>query len=369
MDCKVEAPRKTYQERLRFGGRFYKRLLILIAACLLICAGGLGYLWYWLERYETKSVNGAMTRYMEKVGNHEWHEIYLENTENFLELNDEATYTTYLVWLYGDRNVGGMTFAYSGGDDYSTYYDVYYQQEKLCALEVRKPEGSATWKVRTVSQDHEYTFDVIDGASFSINGHQIDDGYSHEDNILPYGFRDTEYPDWLPKVKRYKIGSFIAAPGIDPDRSNDIVVRDSTDSHFYIGPAPTAEQKEIFTKEVQDTTIAYCEYITQDGTFYALNQHLFPNTDFYYAITGFDTRWFSEHDSIEFANMEVFDLIPVGDRAFIGSVSFDYIVTAGELRKTYSSTYQLFFMQDDYGNWLLTKLSIISDTGEHSLEN
>ena len=66
-----------------------------------------------------------------------------------------------------------MTFSVSVKDNYSSYYDVYYQQEKICALEVRKPENSSVWKVRTVSQNHTYTFDVLEDTTFSINNNVI----------------------------------------------------------------------------------------------------------------------------------------------------------------------------------------------------
>ena len=53
--------------------------------------------------------------------------------------------------------------------------------------------------------------------------------------------------------------------------------------------------------------------------------------------------------------------MPIGENAFIGSISFDYIVSATDVTKTYSSSYQLFFVKNSYGKWRMTNLCILSD--------
>ena len=366
MDCKIKHKKKSsYNDRVKAGKDFYIALLKLVLCCSIIGATGLGYLWFWLYRYEAKSVNGAMSSYIKKVGEHKWSEIYQEDIENFVELNDEETYTSYLVWLYGDYNVSGMTFSFSGKDDYSSYYDVYYQQEKICALEVRKPERSQVWKVRTVSQNHSYTFDVLEDTEFSINNNEITDSYSHTDDNVPKAFENLGLDDEMPTVTRYTIDSFISAPTIQTS-SDMMSIRDYSSDHFYIGRKPTNDELEEFNTEIEDTAVAYCKYITKDGTFYSLTQHLYPNTDFYYAISSFDNQWFSTHDSIEFQNTKIYDVMPIGDNAFIGSISFDYVVSASDVTKTYTSSYQLFFVKNSAGNWRMTNLYILSDSSSDS---
>ncbi len=363
MDRKVE--KKSYKERSKVGSRFYIFLIELFVVASLICAVGLGYLWYWLERYEKRSVNGALTEYTYMVARKEWDAIYQMDIENFVELNSKEAIIDYLIWLYGDRNMTGVTFAYAGGDDYSQYYDVYYQEEKFCSLETRKPEGSETWKVRTVSQNHTYMFDVLDDTEFSINNVKISDRYYHEDGHIPYGFETLDLEENIfPNTTRYTVGGFIYAPQVQlPD--DKMIVRDSTDNLFYIGPKPTKEQIEEYSEEIKETSFAYCMFITEDGTLYNLNQHLYPYTTFYDGINGFDNQWFSIHDSIEFKNVEVFDVMPIGENAFIGSISFDYEVIWGEIDKTYSSSYQLFFIKDSQDLWKATNLAIISDTAQN----
>ncbi|MBR2825125.1 MAG: hypothetical protein IKE51_02510 [Solobacterium sp.] len=362
MDRKVE--KNSYKERLKLGSQFYILLIELFVIAVLICAIGLSYLWYWLERYERRSVNGALTNYTYMVMDHKWDEIYQMDIDNFVELNSKEAITNYLIWLYGDRNMTGATFTYAGGDDYSQYYDVYFQEEKLCSLETRKPEGSEVWVVRTVSQDHTYMFDVLDDTEFSINNVKISDSYYHEENHIPFGFEEIEKEDvTLPKTTRYTVGGFIYAPIVQIP-NDKMIVRDSTENLFYIGPKPTNSQITEFTEHLRETAFAYCRYITEDGTLYELNQHLYPYTTFYNGINGFDNQWFSIHDSIEFKNIEYTDMMPIGENAFIGTISFDYEVIWGDIIKTYSGSYQLFFIKDSQDLWKATNLAIISDSAQ-----
>ena len=361
MDRKVSRT-SSYQKRMQIGMKFYKRLFSLFVATVIICAVALGYLWFWLDRYESHHVNGAMTRYMEKVGKKQWHEIYEENAKYFVEMNDEDTYTRYLIWLYGDRNVSGMTFSYAGGDANNMYYDVYYQQEKLCALELMKPEDSSTWHVRTVSQSNEYTFDILDHVDFSINGHTIDETYPHEEGKTPLAFESLDMKSRFPQVTRYTIEGFIDIPNVSTESDKDMVVKDASANHLYIGSKPTEEQSARFIQEIQDTAFAYCRYISKDGTFYDLNQHLYPNTDFYYAISGFNPQWFTDHDSIEFRNVQVYDVLPVGDSAFMGTITFDFAILASDTSRIESNTYQMFFVKNSEGNYKMTNMVIVSNT-------
>ncbi|MCR5372778.1 MAG: hypothetical protein K6E41_04860 [Solobacterium sp.] len=351
--------KKSYKERAQVGQTFLSHLLTVCAAAILVCAAALAYLWFWLDRYEKHSVNGAMTNYMQLVANKQWDEIYEMDVENFVELNSKEVITSYLTYLYADCNMNGMTFSYAGEDGYSAYYDVYYQQKKLCSLEARKPEGSSVWKVRTVNQNHTYTFDVLDGTPFSINGNEITDFYIHEDRPAPLEFADLSME--MPETVRYTIGGFIYAP--EPEvPAGYIAVRDYLAPHFYLGRAPDSIQQEEFSRNIEETAIAYCRYITKDGTFNALNQHLYPYTEFYYNILGFNPQWYSAHDSAVFTNVKVFDMLALGGNAFVGTISFDYIVSAEDAGRTESSTYQLFFVKNSQGNWRLINLAIVDSS-------
>ena len=123
-------PSRSYQRRAAIGVRFYRSLLGVFLVTVFICAAGLGYLYFWLARYEKQSVTGAMRAYMKAVQNREWDSIYDTDSQYFTEFNSEEAVTSYLLTLYGNVKASGCTFSLMSIDQGSgyRYYDVYYQQ-------------------------------------------------------------------------------------------------------------------------------------------------------------------------------------------------------------------------------------------------
>ena len=355
----TEKAKMTYAERMKIGAAFYRRLLRVFLITLLVCGIGLGYLWFWLTRYESRSVNGAMTEYMKLVNNKEWDKIYDEDIQYFAELNGRDAYTTYLESTYGGGDMKDATFTKSGMDaSGSVFYDVDLYSYKIAELELKKPEGSSTWKVRTISNDTSYNFDLLDPAiGFKINDIEITGNYDSSDGNELSVFSELGLGDAIPTATRYTITGLIGTPTITVDDSTKyIAVRNAQTEEYMIGPAATDDQYTEMSEAIQNAAFAYCKYITKDGTFYALTQLLYPGTTFYTNMTGFDNQWFSKHDSIDFQNIHVYDVLPVGDSAFIGSISFDYVIKTSDVTKTYSSDYQTIFIKNKSGKWKMTNL-------------
>lgn len=357
-----EQTKKTYKERSQAGKEFYFFLLKLFLSAAIILGAGLGYLWFWLDRYEKQSQQGAISNYFELVGNHDWDTLYEMDTNNFVELNSKDAIATYLFGLYGGKNHWGFTTSYTWSSDTSDFFYVYYEKERIAQLEVTKPEDSEVWVVRTYNPTGTYYFEDLSPAGFSINHHEINDNFFPQSEPCPIGFQELEMEEgYYPSVKRYTISSFVEEPSITLNDPNNMVVFDSLRNTYYIGPNPTSEQEEEFRKEIEETSLDYAKYITKDGSFYALNQHLYPNTTFYNNIRGFDNQWFSDHSSISFDHFEIYDVMPMGENAFIGTASFDYTVQATAVSQTYSNTYQLFFIKNSQGNWKLLDLITLNE--------
>ncbi|NCB33979.1 MAG: hypothetical protein EOM64_08925 [Erysipelotrichia bacterium] len=363
-----EKPKKpSYSERLAVGMKFYQHLLLVFLITCMICAAGLGYLWFWLSRYEGRSINGAVRNYLKEIAAEKWDAIYEEDTTYFIELNSKDKYISWLKDKYKDLSISSLTYSFTGADDLSQYYTVYDEYgNRITSLELRKPDNSNTWKVRTLDSTMYYNFDVLDNTGFMINSISIDSSYANEPNQIPYSFENLGLDDKMPVVTRYSIKNFVDAPDITvSDANQSTAVRDYSGNQYYVGPSPTDDQYSGFSAEILDTTTAYCQYISKDGTFTALNKHLYPNTDFYNNIIGFNNQWYSPHDSTEFQNTRIFDVMPIGSNAFIGSISFDYVVTASDVTRTTSSTYQLFFVRNSADEWKLVNLIIIASSGEN----
>ncbi len=361
--------RSAYERKAALRRRFLSNLTKVIVICAIIICSGLGYLWFWLSRYESRSQNGAMLAYLNDIQERNWDKIYREDTRYFSELNSKETIIAYLTYLYGDKNTSGIVFSYAGGDDTNAWYDAYYRSEKFAALELVKPEDSEVWKVRTIPTNREYSVDVLDWTAFRINDVPITEEYSYEDGHIPYGFEGLGLDDQLPVVRRYTIGSFIDQPNPVPeDSENNMSIRDYSGNYLLVGPKPTNEQYATFASLLQETAFAYVSFITGEGTYYSFSQYLYPNTVFDNFVRGFDNRWYPDHESAEYQNIELTDIMPVGDSAFIGTISFDYFVSTDSASRTESATYQMYYVKDSNDEWKLTNMVIIAST-DTTLEN
>ena len=362
--------KKAYSEQLRSGASFYSGLLRTLIAAVIIGTITCGYLWYWLYRYEKQSINGALTQYMTDIYNRNWDKVYYDDTRYFQELNSKDAVTQYLLYIVtgSEFKPGGCTFVWiesSGGNE---YYDVYYRQNKICALEATKPENSKVWKVRALIGALEYEFDTLDDSTFRINDIPITYANSHASDQVPGGFENYGLDDKLPAVTKYYVRNLIGDPPVQPEKEDDIAVRDHSAYRYYIGLKPTAEQYSEYAGEINDTAMAYCQYITEDGTLYDLKQHLLPGTSFYDAVNSFDNQWFTTHENISYQNIEISDVLPIGENAFIGSIKFDYVVTATNVSQTYSNFYQMYFVKDKNDEWKCINIYTVSDNNaENSL--
>ena len=362
VDIKLK-PKKAYSEQLRSGAQFYSGLLKLFFAMVLIGVIVCGYLYFWLYRYEKQSINGALTQYVKDVTDRKWDKVYYDDQRYFTELNTKESVVDFLFYVYGDKKPGGMTFSWRETSGNTQYYDCYYRQSYISTLEATRPPGSRVWKVRTLIGSNNYEIDSINGSTFRINEIPITTDYKHEENHIPGAYEGYELDSKMPDVTRYFINNLAGTPAIQTEDTSHMSVRDWSAFRYYVGPKPSPEQYSDFANEISDTAMAYCEYITEDGTLYDLTQHLLPGTVFYDAVRSFDNQWFTTHDSIDYQNIEITGVMPLGDNAFIGSISFDYVVTAPNVSQTYSNAYQMFFVKDDEGLWKCINIyTISSDT-------
>ena len=369
VDVKIKN-KKAYSEQLRSGARFYNNLLRVFISVVLLGSIACGYLYFWLYYYEKQSVNGALTQYVRDVTDRKWDKVYREDRRYFTELNTKEAVTDFLFYVYGDKKPGGMTFSWADEDDTYQYYDCYYRQSYISTLQIVKPANSRVWKVRTLIGSNNYQIESLNSSAFRINSIPITPDFKHDSNAVPGPYDGYELDEKLPTVTRYYISNIVGVPAIEPEDSKNIVVRDYTSNRYMIGPKPEPAEYSDFAEAITDTAMAYCQFITEDGTLYELKQHLLPGTVFYDAISSFDNQWFTTHDSIEYKNTQIHDVLGLGENAFMGSISFDYVVTAPNVQQTYTNFYQMYFIRDDRGSWKCINIYTVSNDEENpSLPN
>lgn len=346
---------KSYSERTKVNASFYRHLIVVFIVTCICCFAVLGFEWMWLANYEKSTPEGVMNIYLKDIKAENFDKIYEESQKVFYQFNDIDTYTAFLKEKYHNANIkdaGYSKLAYSN-EEFS-YYDVIVDGDLVSNLQVRKVANK--YYARTNLQDYNYFIDVFNGdKNLKINGIDISDASYSAIDVESFLTLNTNYPN-APIINRLYFDNIIEEPTVTSNNSDSIVVKDISSNVFYVGNKVSTDNIEAFEEYIYDAATTYCKYITKDAMYYQIRNLLLPNTVFQEALSTFENTWFTDHDSIEFENVEIYDIMEF-DEGFIGTISFDYIVSTHDVTKTYNSTYQLTFKEVN-NKYLVSNLKI-----------
>lgn len=315
------------------------------------------FLYIWLRRYEAATPYGAFSKYLDLLAKKDWNTVYDNYSTIFPQFNTREDYCNYLENMYGYVDFSQVTYEQQDYSDESfIYYNLSYNGTTISTVELCK-DHDGVWQARTTSSLQTYTFDVVDtNAKFYANNVLIDDLYLRKETDCIYSYYNLHNLNDCLNVHQYVVEGFVNAPTITADPGY-IAVHDALKNYIYVGYEPDSEEKEVYTGLIKNVASAYSRYISEDGTFYNLRIQLHPDTEFYDAISSFDNSWFSTHDSYDFQNMEIYDLVKLDDDTFMGTIEFDYVVKIFSSNKTstYHNIYQLCFKKVN-GTYLCTNL-------------
>lgn len=356
------------REKQKINSSNKQFLLFLVKLFVILMFGGsifMFYIWNGLETYEKNTPNGAMTQYVQLLRSDKYEKIYENSQLGFTQLNDKEHYIDYLKSLYEDIDLKDAVFTKkSYSDENFLYYDLMVDNQKISTLELRYVESEKRWNARTVISSRNFYIDVIGNPEVYVNGVALDDSFITEQNVASEAYSNLYDSDLAPLVTRYHIDNLVDVPTVTTqDAETYVVVKDALKDQFYIASQPNGAMEEIMRSRIRDTATAYAKYISEDTTFADLRQYLYRRTDYYKAISSFNNRYFTTHDSYRFDNVEISDLIFYGeDEGFTGTISFDYVVTIeGKKSQTYSNSYQMTFIKAD-GQWLCSDLVIANQS-------
>lgn len=355
MDRQVK--NKHYNQRKKVEPTFYRYLIFVFIITMIAGFCVLGFLYTWLENYEKSSTEGSMNIYFDNIQAGNYEEIYEESKNVFYQLNDYETYTNYLTNKYADIDLdkaGYIKLGYSN-EEFS-YYDVVINGDYISTLQLKQAKDESRYYVRTMINDYSFSVEYFnEPTEVYINDVLINDDFLAAKDIESTLTEGTNYPE-PPMVNRYFFDNIINTPTVTTNDPNSIVVSDIGGTSFYVGNKPNNENLTIFEELIYNAATTYCKYITKDAMYYQIRNLLLPNTTFAEALSTFENTWFTDHDSISFENVEIFDVMEFED-GFIGSIKFDYVVEAHDVSQTYSSTYQLTFKNQN-DRYLVSNLKI-----------
>ncbi len=349
--------RKSVRERAKVEKGFYLKLLKIFLITNLIGGGILSFIYYRLQDYEKTTPTGAIRKYLEYIKADDYEAVYEESKLVFAQFNPKEAYIEYLKTMYEGVNLDNATFArQSYSNDEFTYYNLNVDNNTVSTLQLKKDDKE--YHVRTLTSVWNFNFDVIDGVSFSINDYLVDSGYTVEQQTKTAAFSNLSDQENVPTITRYHLDNLVNIPDIVVNDQNYKAVKDVIEDQFYIGRIPDSEEIIELEALIKKTAETYSKYITEDETFYNLRKLLNRNTTFYTGVASFNNGWYSLHDSVEFLNTNIYDVIYLSDNSFIGTIKYDYQVIAGDKTQNYPTIYQLFFLKEN-DKWLCT--DIISD--------
>ncbi len=347
--------RISYKDKASVGNDFLINLLKVFLITNIICLSASAYIYLRLVRYENSTPEGSIRNYLSLVSDKKYHEIYEESKLVFPQFNTEEIYVNYLKELYNDKDLKNITLSKeSYSDSKFLYYKINDLKNNNIANVQLKKDGDL-YHVRTLTSIWNFDFDVVDNLEFSINDVKVEDEYITEKDVHTKAYSGMDNQKNIAQVKRYHLDNFVNIPEVTALNDKATVVKDVIQDQFYVGYKPTADVKEEYESMLLDLAQTYSKYITEDEKFYNLRKLLHKDTEFFKNISSFNNGWFSPHNSVDFKNIEIYDIVVLNENSFIGSVKYDYEVIANHKVQTYPTIYQMFFVKEN-GNWLCTNL-------------
>lgn len=163
----------------------------------------------------------------------------------------------------------------------------------------------------------------------------------------------------LPNVNIYKISSYLSMPElslISEIGNNCEILKGDNNNIIMTLPISKKAEKE-FRGKIEEVAKIYARYITNDAKFAELSKLLYKNTSYYNEVRLFFNDWYA-HDSYDFKDVKVSNIIRTADNAFEGDIEFTYVQKKGRKEITFPSKYHIPFVFSD-NKWQAVMIEIL----------
>lgn len=335
--------------------KFWLGLIILIVALAVIIAIVLAVLYKSLENFETTTPRAAIDSYFTQLAAEDYEQIKADSEFTPDEFNSWEDYTAFLHEKFGDtpggyryRQIGG------GGEAGAQTYAVYDGDERIGEV-ILTPSQTAEhgYSVRaSLKYLDSYTVSALGHATVYVDGVELPkegEGVTRTVNEL---FAEYEDP---PVTIEYTLAPSLAEPVVTvkgPEGEEGSLIVDEESRTMTAVLPVNEEQQAQWALRMEDAIKAYSLFISEDGSFAAFNQYLYPGTTYAANVQSFQAVWYADHDSYAFNNMEVRNIVATSPTTFEGEIEFDFDVGFQGSIKNYHSHYRMGFAL--YGDrWLL----------------
>ncbi len=318
---------------------FKKGILLLAAVYAVLIAVGLCIFYVYLGRYEARHPVGAMNAYFAALKKGDTADICQNSEFPFDTYNTESIYIEYISEKY--KNGEGSWQYASVDDDTDPNTDKYavYEDGKQYGTLYLTRDGDG-WRVRS---DWAYTQETVLSSSYPllVNGAPLTMSCIREPIEL---FTDAMQSP--PFVSDCTVKTLLK-PTVTLTEGEAVL--SEQDGKVLVTKKPH-ETDAVTLKSLAETVArTYACFISGDATLEQMNALITAGTPFAKGLRAYDQKWYNQHVSVEFQNMQVSDAVMWSDTAFSVEVRFDFVVNRAYDSHTYPTAYQVAFEKAENG--------------------
>ena len=319
---------------------FWKTLVVIATALLSVTAIGLCMFWGYLARYEAAHPVGAMNAYFASLKSGDTQKLINDSEFPFDAYNTEQAYLQYLRKKY-QNGEGSWQYAETAADPATgTYtYDVYENDQKYGTLYLAR-QGE-NWTVRS---DWAYAEEIVISASMEVlvNGAPVKADKKGETPSLFEGIQDD-----MPVLSTYTVQTLLA-PTVSL-KEGESVLTSREDGSCRISGAVSEQDTKALQSLAEKAARTYACFISGDVKLKKLLALLEDGTPFASGVRTYDAKWYNEHVSVEFKDLQVKTPMMWTQDIFSAEVTFDFVVSRGYDEHTYPTAYDIAFRRTKNG--------------------
>lgn len=325
---------------------FKKGILLLGIVYAVAIAVGLLLFYGYLARYEARHPVGAMNTYFSDLKKGDTAEILANSVFPFDAYNTADVYIQYLKETYKNGD-GNWQYAQVDADDNpdTDSYAVYENGERYGTLHLTR-DGDG-WKVRA---DWAYTSDL----QVQFTEELLVNGAPVTASCIRMPVKAFENAVKVPPALATHVVKTLCTPTLALSQG-EAVQETMADGTVRVTRAPSDADAAALKVLAEQAARTYACFISGDAKLEDMQALVVAGTPFANGLRAYDQKWYNEHKSVEFENMQVADAVMWNDTAFSVQVRFDFTVSRGYDAHTYPTAYELAFVKQN-GNFRLANL-------------
>lgn len=353
-----QSPQQTKQKKgLGFGkglAVFAGVLAVAIIACLVALYGI-------LANYEAETPTYAIGQYFQRLHSGKLDEIREDANFTPDAYNSWDDYFAVVNQMYGEVPEDGLLYRRTSREapKNTVVYAVYRGEEELGEVYLEERDGG--WRVYApVEYQAGYAVTAPQFADVYCNGTLLEKDTAEATTppgyqTLPEGYTAPQMLYWQGPATL--LPAEYTATGASGKEC--LLLADEETRSITVAAAIPQELATELEGRMETVANCYARLISQDASFTELAAYLVRGTDFYERMRTFDNMWYVPHERYVFKDAVFSGLVLYSENCAAGRIDFTYEVYQGANLHTFPSSYQMAFVRDENGAWMLCDLQVL----------